>query len=146
MRASPTDIAAGVAARLSRYSAVLMGAADGRGFLAMAGDDAYSFVKLGGDILGRAGLEKGDPIFLAGGKDTLTRLAHFSRIGIARNCDIAQRQAEIARAQFGEAETRHGENRLAIGDALRRFELDPEQQFATRIERPGIAAFEIFLG
>src|SRR5271163_1662108 len=122
-----------------------MGAADGRGFLAMAGDDAYSFVKLGGDILGRAGLEKGDPIFLAGGKDALARLAHFSRIGIAGNCDIAQRQAEIAWAQFGEAEAWYCKDGFAIGDTLRRFELDPEQQFAMRIERPGIAAFEIFL-
>ena len=89
------------------------------GFLAMACDDPHPLVELGGDILGRAGLEKRDPIFAAGGKDALARLAHLGRIGLARDCDIAQREAEITRPQFGKAETGNGSDRLAIGDALR---------------------------
>src|SRR5271154_904987 len=103
---------------LSRHRAALMGAADGCGFIAMAGDDPHPLVELGGDVLGRTGFEKGDRVFPAGGKDALPRFAHFGRVRLARDRDIAERQAKIAWAQFGKAQARHGEDRLAIGDPL----------------------------
>jgi hypothetical protein len=105
-----------------------MGASNARGFLAVAGDDPHPLVELLSNILGRAGLEKRDPIVAAGGKYPLACFAHLGGIRLARHRDIAQRKAKIARPQFGKAETGNCEDRLAIGDALRGFELDAEQR------------------
>src|SRR5262249_56366552 len=65
------------------------------------------------------------------------------RIGVARHLAVTEREREIARPDLGEADPRHAENFLAARDALRAFELDAEQQFAVRIERPGVAQLAI---
>ena len=111
----------------------------------MTGDDAHPLVELGDDALGCRGFEKRHPVLAAGGKDALARLPHLRRVGVARYRRVTERQAQITRAQLGKGETRHGEDRFAIGDTLGAFELDAEHQLALGVERPGIAALEIFL-
>src|SRR5262249_32399145 len=110
-----------------------MGAADAGGLFAVAGDDAHARVELLRDRLGRADLEKRDPVFAAGGEHLVARLLHLRRIRVARHFAIAEREREIARPDLGEADPRHAENFLAARDALRAFELDAEQHFAIRI-------------
>src|SRR5947209_3153873 len=110
----------------------------------MTGDDAYPLIELLRDRLGRAGLEKGDTVLAAGGEHLVARLLHLRRVGVARHLAIAERKGEIARPQFGKADPGDAEDLLAARYPFRAFELDTEQQFAPRIERPGIAQLAVF--
>src|SRR5438067_7258999 len=110
----------------------------------MTGDDANPLVELLRDRLGRAGLEKRDAVLTAGGEHPVPRLLHLGRVGIARHLAIAERKGEIARPQLGKADPGDAEDLLATCDPFRAFELDAEQQFARRIERPGIAELAVF--
>src|SRR5437762_4413719 len=110
----------------------------------MTGDDAYPLVELLRDRLGRAGLEKGDTVLAAGGEHLVARLLHLRRVGVARHLAIAERKGEIARPQLGKADPGDAEDLLAACDPFWAFELDAEQQFAPRVERPGIAELAVF--
>lgn len=92
----------------------------------MSGDDPHPLVEPGDDVLRRGRLEKRDVVVAARCEDTLPRLPHFRRIGVARDRDITEREAEIAGTHFGKAEPRHGDDLLAISDALGAFQLDAE--------------------
>jgi len=74
---------------------------------------------------GRAGLEKRHAIFSAGGENTFARLFSFradtGRAGLTNNRAPGPKSPG---PKFGEAEPRHGEDLLAMGDPLRAFELD----------------------
>src|SRR5215471_1090347 len=131
---------------LDRHRAALVGAADPGGLLAMAGDDADTLIELGDDVFRRAGFEERNAVLAAGGENALARLPHLGRVRVARHHTISERQTEIAGAELGKAEPGDGEDLFAIGDALRALELDAEQQLALRVERPRVAALEIFLG
>src|SRR5215472_9110575 len=116
------------------------------GSLTVAGDHAHALVQPRDDVVGRAGLQKGDAIVAAGGKDAVARSLHLRRKRLARHGAVAERKTEVARTDFGKAEAGYAEDLLAIGDALRTFQLHAEQELAARVERPGIAAFHIVLG
>ena len=49
---------------------------------------------------------KAMPLLAAGGEHPLARLLHLGRVGVARHLAVAEREAEIARPQLGEAEAR----------------------------------------
>src|SRR4051812_43976621 len=130
---------------LDWHLALLVRAAGARGVLAMAGDHAHALVELGRDRLRRGTLEEGDGALTARAEHASARGLHLGRVGAARHRDVAERQPEIARAELGEAEARHVEDRLAVRDALRALELDPEEQLAFWCERPRLAAREILV-
>src|ERR1019366_8434157 len=53
--------------------------------------------------------------------------------GSRRDRLVAERQAEVARAEFGVAEAWHGEDRFAVRHAFGALQLDAQQQFAVRV-------------
>ena len=125
-------------------SALVRPAADG-GLLVVAGDDAHALVDLAVMLSGVPISRKARPFFRT--PRARARAPPASPAGIvARHLDVAEREAQVARPQFGKAEAGGGEDVLAMGDPLRALELDPEQQLAVRVERPGVAALHVFVG
>jgi len=57
----------------------------GGGFGLLAGNHAYALIQFARHIAGRADLEKGHTVLLAGGENPLAGLLHFRRIGVARD-------------------------------------------------------------
>jgi len=129
-----------------RHFAFLVRPSPDRGGLAVTCDHAHAFVDPRGDVIRRAALQERDAIVAAGGQDAVARRLHFRRERFARNGAVAERQAEVARADLGKSKTRYGKNLLAIGDAFGAFQFHPKQQLAFRVKRPGIAAVHVFLG
>src|SRR5271166_3321931 len=130
---------------LHRHRSLLVRAADNCRLLTVTGDDAHSLIELGDDVLGCSGFEKRDAVYPAGGKDAFARLLHLRRVRLARDRHVPEHQSQIAGSQFGEAEPGHCEDLFTFCDTLGTLKLDPEQQFARWVERPGIATREILL-
>src|SRR2546423_9798869 len=102
-RPSPPPRAEREYLRLHRHFALLVGAADAGGLLAMAGDDPHTLVELPRDRLGRADFEERDAVVAAGAEHLVARLLHLGRGGVARHVAVAERQAQIARPHFAKA-------------------------------------------
>src|SRR4051812_48374753 len=114
--------------------------------LAVAGDDAYTFVDLLVEQLwGGCAFEEGDAVLAAGGEHLLARLLHLGRVRIARDRLVAEGVAEVARAKLGETEAWHRQDLVRTCDTLRTLQLHPEQQFTVRIERPRIGLGQILV-
>src|SRR5262249_54228592 len=119
-----------------RHRPPLMRSARRGDVLSVAGDDADALVETSDDVGRRADFEEGELVLAAGGKDAVARRLHRGRIGIETQRLVAEGEAKIARAHLGEAEAGDGEDLLALRDALGALDLDAEQQFARRVERP----------
>ena len=114
--------------RLNRHRAPLMCPADRRRRRVVPGDDPHPLVELGDDVSRpMAGFEKRHAVFAARGEHAVARLLHLGRIGFAPQRGVAERQPQIARSHFREAEAWDGADRFAVGDALGAFQLHAEQ-------------------
>src|SRR5206468_3604760 len=113
---------------LDGHAPLRMDPTDLRGVLAMAGDHTHALVELVPNVVRVGALEERDLVAAAGREDLLARLLHLGWVGKARHVRVAERQAQVARAELGEAESRHRQDLVGIGNPLRTLQLDPEQQ------------------
>ena len=77
---------------------------------------------------------------------TLSRAACMTGgIWVAQQLHAAEREAEVAWPHLGKTQAGDGADFVGHGDPFRAFQFDTQQQFARRVERPGIAAVHVFL-
>ena len=69
----------------------------------MAGDDPHTFIQTLGDVGRRGAFQEGEPVLAAGREDLGAGSFHLGRVGPALQASVAQRQAQISRAQLGES-------------------------------------------